>query len=127
VGLSAGGYGATIVGVHHPSTFSVIESWSGYFHATDPSGTQPLARGPAANAHNLFSGLRGTSTFFAFYVGRSDDRFLAENQQADRELATAHVRHVFEVYAGKHETALWQAHAVAWLRLALRHLATPTR
>ncbi|MCW2966017.1 MAG: Enterochelin esterase-related enzyme [Actinomycetia bacterium] len=124
VGLSAGGYGATIVGLHHSGTFSVIESWSGYFHPTDPTGTQPLHRGPAANAHNLFSGLKGTSTFFAFYVGRSDSRFLAENEQASRELVAARVPHVFEVYAGAHETALWQAHAVAWLRLALRHLET---
>ena len=126
VGLSAGGYGATIVGLHHPGTFSVIESWSGYFHATDPSGTKPLARGAAANAHNLFTGLP-QSTFFAFYIGRGDQRFLAENQQADRELVAAHVRHVFEIYAGSHETTLWQAHAIAWLRLALRHLAAPTR
>jgi enterochelin esterase-like enzyme len=127
VGLSAGGYGATIVGLHHPATFSVIESWSGYFHATDPSGTQPLARGPAANAHNLFSQLRRNKTFFAFYVGRRDGRFLSENRQAARELAAARVPHIFEVYSGAHETSLWQAHAVAWLRLALRHLAPPTR
>jgi hypothetical protein len=31
------------------------------------------------------------------------------------------------VYAGKHETALWRAHAVTWLRLALRHLSPTTR
>ncbi len=127
VGLSAGGYGATIVGLHHPETFSVIESWSGYFHPTDPTGTQPLVRGPAANAHTLLGGLRGRSTFFAFYVGRSDRRFLAENEQINRELVAARLPHVFEVYAGKHETALWQSHAVRWLRLALRHLAMPTR
>ena len=127
VGLSAGGYGATIVGLHHPGIFSVIESWSGYFHATDPTGTQPLARGPAANAHNLFPGLRSRSTFFAFYVGRDDGRFVGENKQANQELAAAHVAHVFEVYSGAHETALWQAHAVSWLRLALGHLATSTR
>jgi enterochelin esterase-like enzyme len=127
VGLSAGGYGAIIVGLHHPSTFSVIESWSGYFHATDPSGTRPLALGPAANAHTLLTGLSGRSTLFAFYVGRADNRFLAENRQADRELVAAHIPHAFEVYAGAHETKLWESHAVAWLRLALRHLAPPTR
>jgi S-formylglutathione hydrolase FrmB len=127
VGLSAGGYGATIVGLHHPGTFSVIESWSGYFHPTDPTGRQPLARGPAANAHTLLGGLRNRSTFFAFYVGRGDARFLAENEQVNRELNAAHVRHVFEVYTGKHETVLWQRHAITWLRLALQHLAAPTR
>jgi enterochelin esterase-like enzyme len=127
VGLSAGGYGATIVGLHHPGTFSVIESWSGYFHPTDPTGTQPLARGPAANAHTLVAALHHGATFFAFYVGRGDVRFSAENEQLNRELVAAKVPHVFEVYAGTHETALWQSHAVAWLRLALRHLAAPTR
>jgi S-formylglutathione hydrolase FrmB len=126
IGVSAGGYGATIVGLHHTGTFSVIESWSGYFHPTDPTGTQPLARGPAANAHTLVSALRGGSTFFGFYVGRGDARFLAENEQLNRELDTARLPHVFEVYAGKHETPLWQSHAVTWLRLALRRLE-PTR
>jgi len=127
VGLSAGGYGATIVGLHNPATFSVIESWSGYFHPTDPSGTRALMRGPAASAHTLINDLRRRSTYFAFYVGRGDGRFLAENLQLDRELAAARAPHVFEVYAGAHETALWQSHAVVWLRLALSHLAQPTR
>jgi enterochelin esterase-like enzyme len=127
VGVSAGGYGATIVGLHHTKQFSVIESWSGYFHPTDPTGTQPLARGPAASVHTQVGVLRRASTFFAFYVGRGDSRFLAENQQLNRELVTAHVPHVFHVYAGKHTTALWQAHAVAWLRLALDHLKPASR
>jgi S-formylglutathione hydrolase FrmB len=127
VGLSAGGYGATIVGLHNPATFSVIESWSGYFHPTDPTGTRPLVRGPAANAHTLIGDLRRRATYFAFYVGRGDGRFLTENLQLDRELSAARAPHVFEVYPGAHETALWQSHAVAWLRLAVAHLAKPTR
>jgi enterochelin esterase-like enzyme len=127
IGVSAGGYGATDVGLHHTQLFSVIESWSGYFHATDPTGTQSLARGPEANAHTLVSALRGGSTVFAFYAGRGDARFLAENKQLNSELDAARLPHVFEVYAGKHETALWRAHAVTWLRLALRHLSPTTR
>jgi S-formylglutathione hydrolase FrmB len=126
-GLSAGGYGATIVGLHNPAAFSVIESWSGYFHPTDPTGTKPLAREAATSAHTLVSDLRGRATYFAFYVGRADSRFLAENLQLDRELRAAGAAHVFEVYKGSHETALWQSHAVAWLRLALAHLAPATR
>ena len=42
VGLSAGCYGATMLGLNHLGEFSVIESWSGYFHATDPSGNRAL-------------------------------------------------------------------------------------
>jgi S-formylglutathione hydrolase FrmB len=127
VGLSAGGYGATILGLHNPGTFSVIESWSGYFHPTDPSGTRALPRGPVASAHTFVEDLRRRSTFFAFYVGRGDRRFLAENVQLDRELSADRVPHVFEVYQGAHETPLWESHAVTWLRLALAHLAKPTR
>jgi S-formylglutathione hydrolase FrmB len=127
VGLSAGGYGATILGLHNPATFSVIESWSGYFHPTDPTGTRPLARGPATSAHTFVEDLRRRSTFFAFYVGRGDDRFLAENLRLDRELTAGRVAHVFEVYRGAHMTSLWQSHAVAWLSLALAHLAKPTQ
>ena len=130
VGVSAGGYGATILGLHHLSSFAVVESWSGYFHPTDPTGTQPLARGAAANAHSLIGDLRASErqrpTFFGFYVGREDTRFRAENVQFDRELTSAGVRHVFEIYRGAHETSLWSAHSSDWLRLALAHLAPPT-
>jgi S-formylglutathione hydrolase FrmB len=127
VGVSAGGYGATILGLHHLGRFSVIESWSGYFHPTDPTGTTALPRGPAATAHTFVQSVRRDertrTTFLAFYVGRGDRRFLAENLQFDRELTAAHVPHVFDVYRGAHTTTLWRSHAVAWLRLALAHLA----
>jgi S-formylglutathione hydrolase FrmB len=130
VGVSAGGYGATILGLHHLRSFSVIESWSGYFHPTDPTGTAPLARGPAADAHTLIGALRSSQaarpTYLAFYIGRGDTRFLPENRQFDRELTSAHVRHVFEVYRGAHETSLWASHARTWLALALAQLAKPT-
>jgi enterochelin esterase-like enzyme len=127
VGVSAGGYGAAILGLHHLGEFSVIESWSGYFHPTDPTGTKALARGPLTVAHSLISSLRADSktrpTFLGFYVGRSDARFYADNVQFDRELRGAGVRHTFDVYPGGHQTSLWQKHARAWLALALRHLA----
>jgi len=129
IGVSAGGYGATILGLHHLARFSVIESWSGYFAPTDPTGTVVLPREPAASAANLVGSVRKAErrlpTFLGFYVGRSDTRFLKDNLRFDSQLSSAHVPHVFEVYAGGHETALWERHAVAWLRLALRRLAAP--
>jgi enterochelin esterase-like enzyme len=127
IGLSAGGFGATVLGLHHLGSFSVVESWSGYFHPTDPTGTRALARGPLTSAHNLISVLkaddRDRSTFFGFYVGDGDSRFLAENLQLNRELNDAHVKHLFAVYSGGHTTKLWQSHARVWLGLALAHLA----
>jgi enterochelin esterase-like enzyme len=134
VGLSAGGYGATLIGLHHLDEFAVVESWSGYFHPTDPSGLRPLELGSRAaddhaSAHSYVSRLRSrfarTPTLFAFYVGRDDDRFRDENEQLDRELRAAGVPHVFRVYPGGHEQSLWARHAPAWLALALDHLARP--
>jgi putative tributyrin esterase len=133
VGLSAGGYGATLLALHHLDAFGVVESWSGYFHPTNPSGTAPLDVGSAAanaraSAHTYVARLRAAfgrrPTFFAFYVGEGDTRFRAENQQLDRELRAARVPHVFRVYPGGHDNTVWTAHATAWLRLALAHLAS---
>jgi len=123
VGVSAGGYGAAVLGLHHLGTFSVIESWSGYFHPTDPTGTKALDRGPATSAHTMIAKLKTRPTFFAFYVGRDDTRFRAENVQFDEELTEAHVAHVFALYPGGHQTSLWVAHAKGWLQMALRRLA----
>jgi len=134
VGVSAGGYGAVLLALHHLETYSVIESWSGYFHPTDPTGSSPLDIGsPQANAHAsahtfvpvLRRAFRQDPTFFAFYVGTSDARFRAENELLDRELSAARVPHVFELYPGSHEQSFWSAHAVTWLRLALDRLSAP--
>jgi S-formylglutathione hydrolase FrmB len=136
VGLSAGGYGAVILALHHLDDFAAIESWSGYFHPTDPEGTRALDLGSAvrnarANVHAFVSTLTRDETrrptFFAFYVGAGDVRFRAENVQLDRELRSAGVPHVFAVYPGAHEGSVWSAHASAWLRLAADHLAAPRR
>ena len=131
VGVSAGGYGASNLGLHHPQTFSVVESWSGYFEPTDPTGEAALDLGsPAANAaarvhalvRTLTTQFRRYPTFLAFYVGRQDARFAEDNRELDTELTRAGVSHVFAAYPGGHSTALWKAHAYAWLAMALRHL-----
>jgi enterochelin esterase-like enzyme len=135
VGVSAGGYGAAILDAHHPSEYAVMESWSGYFRPTDPTGKQTLDVGSDAdNAYasvpaqipRLEVAFRHHPTLFAFYVGRADRRFVPDNVQLHARLRAAGVDHVFEVYAGGHDAALWRAHAVGWLRLALDHLAQPS-
>lgn len=56
LGISAGGYGATVIANHHPSVYSVVQSWSGYFHATNAAGTASLDLGcPAAGQRGDFS------------------------------------------------------------------------
>jgi enterochelin esterase-like enzyme len=134
VGLSAGGYGAVLLALHHLKDFAVVESWSGYQHPTNPQGTAGLDLGSTAanrraSAHTFVPSLRRAfrkhPTFFAFYVGNRDARFRRENEQLADELAQAGVPHLFRLYPGAHEQALWTAHARAWLSLALRHLAPP--
>jgi len=131
IGLSAGGYGAMHLALGHLDEFAVVESWSGYFHPTNPAGTEPLdlgspKRNRQANVHRQVqvkhAKLRKAQTFIAFYVGRDDDRFAAENEQLNRELSRAEIPHVFRLYPGGHEQRLWQRYAPAWLALALTHL-----
>jgi S-formylglutathione hydrolase FrmB len=127
VGISAGGYGAMQLALNHLDEFSVVESWSGYFHPTDPTGTKALNLGAGTDVHKVLptvrSTLRSTKTFIAFYVGRSDWRFLAENEMFNQELSEDGVAHVFRAYPGGHDQALWQRYAAPWLELALVHLA----
>lgn len=135
VGLSAGGYGAVSLALHHLDSFAVVESWSGYFHPTNPAGTEALDLGSGrrnrrANVHSAIARLRRAfrahPTFFGFYVGREDARFRDENLELHRELDDAGIPHVFRIYPGAHERRVWSGHARAWLGLALAHLTPAT-
>jgi len=135
IGLSAGGYGAAILDAHHPGEYAVMESWSGYFRPTDPTGANTLDLGSEAENANasvfdqvprLKAAFGRAPTFFAFYVGSSDPTFVPDNVTLDQRLTAAHVYHVFDLYPGGHDNALWQAHAVRWLGMALNHLARPS-
>ena len=127
VGLSAGGFGAMHLGLAHLGTFAVIESWSGYFHPTDPTGTKAIDLGAGDDVHQQLlvtrARLQRLHTTIAFYVGNGDSRFLAENRQLNLELSESRVPHVFRVYSGGHGQQLWQRYAKAWLSLAVAHLA----
>ena len=132
IGISAGGYGAMQLALHHLGEFSVVESWSGYFHPTDPTGTRTLdlgseERNVEADVHELLPAvvgtLKSTKTFIAFYVGRGDQRFFAENETLNQELSKDGVPHVFRAYTGGHDQSLWERYAASWLELALVHLA----
>jgi enterochelin esterase-like enzyme len=123
IGISAGGYGAMLIGLHHLDRFSVIEAWSGYFHPTNPSGSAPLDVGSAeanrrASAHTYVVGLstrlRRLPTYLGFYVGAADPHFVPENRTFDAELSRAGVTHRFAVYQGGHSSALWSDRADDW-------------
>jgi enterochelin esterase-like enzyme len=135
IGLSAGGYGAFNIGLRNLATFGAVESWSGYFAATDPTGYHILNLGSAkANANARVptgSGLAAaTATWPAlidFYVGSQDSRFLAMNQAFNAALTQSRVAHLFRVYAGGHSETLWRSEAPDWLTMALAYLAAGRR
>src|SRR5262249_26223135 len=139
VGISGGGYGAMLIGIHHPDTYSVVEAWSGYFHATDPKGEKPLdLGGPLATE-------KGSAHFYAknatayrrsldshdkpykplavgFYIGTRDRLFLEENKLFDQELTAAGIPHVFRIYPGAHTHSFWAQHEDEWLAAAADEL-----
>jgi S-formylglutathione hydrolase FrmB len=136
VGVSAGGYGAMHIAFAHLTEYGAVESWSGYFHPTDPTGSTTLdlgsaRRNAAANVHRQLTKLEGQldqdPLYIAFYIGKRDSyrQFVAENEQFNQELSTAGIDHVFRLYAGAHSQALWSTEAPAWLAMALNHLAPP--
>ncbi len=130
VGFSAGGYGAANIGLRNLRTYGAVESWSGYFEATDPSGLHVLNLGSeAANAAAAVprgAWLRRQFTrhpaFFGFYIGAQDSRFLGDDRAFHTALRRARVPHTFAVYPGGHTVELWSSHARQWLGYALRAL-----
>ncbi len=131
VGLSAGGYGAFNIGLRNLDRFGAVESWSGYFAATDPSGLHVLELGSVdaddgarvPSGTDLKAAVTRWPALIAFYVGNQDSRFLAANRAFDRALRASGVRHVFRLYTGGHTGALWRAHASHWLAVAIDSLS----
>ncbi|MFZ0040868.1 MAG: alpha/beta hydrolase-fold protein [Solirubrobacteraceae bacterium] len=135
VGLSAGGYGAFNIGLRNLQTFGAVESWSGYFVATDPTGLHILDLGSAlANAaatvprgSALAADLAKWPALIAFYVGNQDGRFLEMNKQYDAQLTASKIKHTFRIYPGGHSGALWRGEAPSWLTMALKSLSADHR
>lgn len=125
VGVSAGGYGAMVIGLHYLDEFGAIESWSGYFHPTNPSGTRILTQAPDAWPSTFVPILGATQTFVGFYVGANDTRFRPDNVGFARVLSRSHVPFTFRMYPGGHTQTLWTAEAPIWLGMALDHLDPP--
>ena len=115
--------------------FGAVESWSGYFVATDPTGYHVLnlgsARANAAARVPRGPGLRRETarwpSLIAFYIGRQDSRFLAMNLQFDGELTQNGIKHVFRTYPGGHSASLWHSQAPHWLGMALDALASEAK
>lgn len=136
IGMSAGGYGATLIALHHPETYKVIESWSGYFRITTPEGRTLDLGSDAANAdasaHATVSQIGDLfrpygPTFFGFYIGNQDPYpgFVGDNVRLSNELRAARIPHTFRIYRGSHNSTFWAQHQDEWLAGAVSHLDKP--
>ncbi len=117
-----GGYGAVNIALRHPSLFSVVESWSGYFTQT-PTGpfagataAALRANSPAAYLHTLWSQLTADPIHVLRYISRTEplrsSRCLRGSPQlAGRPGRSAHVRRA-------HNFALWSNHMALALGFA---------
>jgi enterochelin esterase-like enzyme len=127
-GLSAGGYGALNIGLHHPDTFGVLESWSGYELAQNVHSvfaglsTRLALNSPLLQLPTQAAALRRAGTYIWFYSG-STDPLRTQNIQFDAALNQARIPHRYFVVHGGHDWSLWRGYASPALQTASNHLA----
>jgi hypothetical protein len=122
-GLSAGGYGATDIGLRGPRMFGTIESWSGYFHPLhdgpfkDASPAELAANDPALLAAEQAPALRALGTRVFVGSGPNHSHWFKEQESIDfaHELQRLAVRHtlVLETDRGR-QYGLQLAAGLVW-------------
>jgi len=123
-GLSEGGYGAMNIALHHLDTFSVAESWSGYFDQTrsaafaGASDSLLRANSPSAYVGGLARALRRMPLHAFVYQGNRDDVPLSALQRFAGRLRRAGGHVWTAVWPGHHSWRLWHAHVPAMLSFA---------
>jgi enterochelin esterase-like enzyme len=127
-GLSEGGYASLNIGLHHPSEFRVLESWSGYEKAENVKsifGGRPELLAHNSPLHTLphvARRLRRDHAFVWFYTG-STDRDKRQNARFAAELTRLHIQHRFFISDGGHTWRIWRDNAWAAIEVASAHLA----
>jgi enterochelin esterase-like enzyme len=125
-GLSEGGYGAVNVALHHLDTFSVTQSWSGYFIQTSTASfkgataQQLYANSPSLYVAALAPRIKRLGLRAYLYQGIRDEirpwrirRFAAQLNEAG-----AYVRWGF--FPGGHDWGLWRRQMPHMLMVASR-------
>jgi enterochelin esterase-like enzyme len=132
-GDSEGAYGAVNIALHHLRTFSVIESWGGYFTQTPTAafhGATPAqlrANSPTAYVGSLAPAIRRLGLRAWLYQGRTDsaDPALMRGFAAQLHAAGADVRIGF--FRGGHDWGLFRRQTPRMLVAAARWFARSPR
>jgi enterochelin esterase-like enzyme len=127
-GYSEGAYGALNIGLHHPSEFGLVESWSGYTIADNTPAdlfdhSQALLRynSPAYQVVPAAPQLRATPTYIWFYCGSADES-VGQNRAFAAELTRLGVAHDYFELPGGHTWRLWRDTMPLALIAASEHL-----
>lgn len=109
-GLSSGAFGATNIAARHPSTFGVAMSFSGYFVATGPvfGGISSYIRSNSPY-YIVQDQVSARTVHYILVVGNRDPYFLRTNRAFADLLTQLGVSHDFNIVAGGHGDAVWQA------------------
>lgn len=127
-GNSEGAYGAINIALRHLDTFSVAQSWSGYFTQTRAGvykhATPAVLRAasPAAYVGDLGSALKRSALHVFLYGGAKDPDtralpgFAAALRSAGADVGST-------IYPGRHDWGLWRSQTPHMLRLVSQKLA----
>jgi enterochelin esterase-like enzyme len=125
-GLSAGGYGATNITLHHPELFGSFESWSGYFTQTrsdafeGASAALLRANDPDQYLAVAAARLHRYPVRAFLYQGHQDDEPPADMVAFGNRLQATGSHVSWAVYGGAHDWRLWRAQFSHMLEFASR-------
>lgn len=120
-GNSEGAYGAMNIALRHLDTFSIADSWSGYFRQrragafARASAAQLAANSPADYVSGLGVQLRGRPLHASLYAGTAD-RERGKSAAFAQQLAAAGADVRYSEYPGRHSWRLWRDELPAQLR-----------
>jgi len=129
-GLSAGAYGAANVGLHHISTFGLIQVWSGYFIETHngvfahANRATMFDNSPLDYVARMRAALRRWPLRIFIFAGR-DDPYHTQVPAMAAALKAAGAHEAAAIYAGGHSWNVWTAHTDQMLVMASRDFAHP--
>lgn len=132
-GLSEGGFAALNITLHHLETFSVAESWSGYFREfrSGPFSHASYAlirfNSPVLLVPQIAPKIRKLGYRVWMYQGQVDRQRPSHIQTMGAELHKAGAEVHYAFFPGGHDWGLWRAQLPRMLIAASQWFATPPR
>jgi enterochelin esterase-like enzyme len=127
-GLSAGGYGAVNIALHHPEAFTVAFSISGYVTPEQTYDGRDIWGSDAARALNTpLDNVAQQAVHFQIIESFNAGKDLTEAEQFDQALTQHGIDHEFLRFDGDgHAWSFWSAHLLDALKYANSFFSVPS-